>query len=243
MGLSEPVVLGRTFPEEMLPPWEGRPVFSGISGSHGMGTNTDSSDFDYFAVWLHPKEHYLGLYCLPDSDRKGREVVYQHKKDDIDLVVMDVRYWFQQLMRLRLQFHRWLWLQPDLYFEPPPKYLLDLRYYISYHRSMGFALQQSGTNAINQALKTKDKEETKRLQVRGATELGLLKMLLQTGQLRLDSYHQELVKQIKADYPLTLELEEGIMVPPCRCTRMSAPPSRSWWNTRLLNLLTREYDK
>jgi len=248
------MVSGMEYPWDLLPLWEGRPVYKGMTGSHAFGVNTAESDFDYFCVWVHPLDHYLGMATLPESNRHQRELIYQQSKEipegKVELVTIDIRHFFLQLYRNRLQFHKWLWVPSELV-DRKDKHLEDVeldvytklvqwRNYMTHHRLMAIGLQQSGTHALRTALKP---EPNTRDVQRGYQELAFLHAVLAGSHLRLNARARQTVRQIKEGYRLTsLDLED-IMVAPCRVQHMVQRPLIGWWDRLLVELIRKVYDE
>lgn len=245
---SKPGLLGTEFPEKLLPNWEGQPVYRGMTGSHAFGVNTADSDYDYFCVWLHPLEHYLGMDTLPESDRKHREMI-DHRQEPIsmtDLVTIDIRYFFLQLYRGRLQFSKWLWVPSNLRFLDTVSQaerlcgdlLCSYRHGLTLHTVLGAALHYSGLDAI----KTIRSEEPNWTQItRGVEELGLLTNMVNGAGLGLGPAERSLVRLAKQGGALTFDDLEGIIGPPCRLQKLRTRGSRRWHNELLNNIIKEVY--
>lgn len=57
-------------------------IFEYLAGSHSYGLNTESSDEDYRAVCIAPKEYYLGMLNFEQHEDKSKEdrIIYDIKK-------------------------------------------------------------------------------------------------------------------------------------------------------------------
>lgn len=113
------------------------------SGSHAYGLNTESSDKDYKAVVIPPKEYYLGL-------KKFTEVSIstsgdgKNTKNDIDLSVISINKFIEELIKGSPTYLEMLFVDDEdiLYRRGSIRYLITSRLFTSkalYPRFRGFA--------------------------------------------------------------------------------------------------------